>query len=87
MKLLVVGGGGREHALAWALRRDDPSIEVFCAPGNPEQLAKTILKLVGKTGTLQRMGMQARDRATENFSITRMLDDVEKLYREIVKER
>lgn len=35
MKLLVVGGGGREHALAWALRRDDPSSEIFCAPGNP----------------------------------------------------
>jgi phosphoribosylamine--glycine ligase len=32
---LVVGGGGREHALAWAFRRDDPSSEVFCAPGNP----------------------------------------------------
>ncbi|MEE8361645.1 MAG: phosphoribosylamine--glycine ligase, partial [Gemmatimonadales bacterium] len=35
MKLLVVGGGGREHALAWAFRRDDPSSEIFCAPGNP----------------------------------------------------
>lgn len=32
---MVVGGGGREHALAWAFRRDDPSSEVFCAPGNP----------------------------------------------------
>ncbi len=44
MKLLVVGGGGREHALAWALRRDDPSIEVFCAPGNPgtAQLASNL---------------------------------------------
>ncbi len=35
MRLLVVGGGGREHALAWAFRRDDPSSEIFCAPGNP----------------------------------------------------
>lgn len=35
MRLLVVGGGGREHALAWALRRENPSADIFCAPGNP----------------------------------------------------
>jgi phosphoribosylamine---glycine ligase len=35
MKLLIVGGGGREHALAWKLRRDDPSLELLAAPGNP----------------------------------------------------
>ena len=34
MRILVVGGGGREHALAWKLRRDDPSCEVIAAPGN-----------------------------------------------------
>jgi phosphoribosylamine--glycine ligase len=35
MKVLVVGGGGREHALAWKLRRDDPNIDLIAAPGNP----------------------------------------------------
>ena len=35
MKLLLVGGGGREHALAWKLRGDDPSLEIIAAPGNP----------------------------------------------------
>ena len=35
MKVLVVGGGGREHALAWKVLRDDPSIELIAAPGNP----------------------------------------------------
>src|SRR3954470_1072829 len=35
MKILIVGGGGREHALAWKLRRDDPSAEILVAPGNP----------------------------------------------------
>jgi len=35
MKVLIVGGGGREHALAWKLRRDDPSLELIAAPGNP----------------------------------------------------
>ena len=35
MRLLVVGGGGREHALAWALRRENPDADLYCAPGNP----------------------------------------------------
>jgi phosphoribosylamine---glycine ligase len=35
VKALIVGGGGREHALAWKLKRDDPSIELLAAPGNP----------------------------------------------------
>ncbi|MDZ4674291.1 MAG: phosphoribosylamine--glycine ligase [Gemmatimonadota bacterium] len=35
MKLLVVGGGGREHAICAALRRENPDAEIFCAPGNP----------------------------------------------------
>jgi phosphoribosylamine--glycine ligase len=35
VKVLVVGGGGREHALCWALRRDLPAGDLFCAPGNP----------------------------------------------------
>ncbi len=35
MKVLVVGGGGREHALCWALKRDHPDATLFTAPGNP----------------------------------------------------
>ena len=34
MKILVIGNGGREHAIAWKLHRDDPAAELFCAPGN-----------------------------------------------------
>ena len=34
MKVLLIGGGGREHALAWKLLADNPSIELICAPGN-----------------------------------------------------
>ena len=35
MKTLVIGSGGREHALAWALSRDPQVSEVHIAPGNP----------------------------------------------------
>jgi phosphoribosylamine--glycine ligase len=34
MKLLVVGGGGREHALAWKFASETTVSEVICAPGN-----------------------------------------------------
>src|SRR5271170_3362087 len=34
MKILLIGSGGREHAIAWRLCRDDPQTELFAAPGN-----------------------------------------------------
>jgi phosphoribosylamine---glycine ligase len=42
VKVLVVGSGGREHALAWKLSQSERVQEVFCIPGN------------GGTATLQR---------------------------------
>ena len=35
MKVLVVGGGAREHALAWKLRQESGVSAVVTAPGNP----------------------------------------------------
>src|ERR1700693_1632506 len=34
MKILVVGGGGRERALVWRLRRSSSAKKVWCVPGN-----------------------------------------------------
>src|SRR5881296_1069360 len=34
MKILVIGSGGREHALAWKLRQSPHAEHIFCAPGN-----------------------------------------------------
>jgi phosphoribosylamine--glycine ligase len=34
MKILVVGSGGREHAITWRLAQDECKHELFCAPGN-----------------------------------------------------
>lgn len=35
MKILLVGGGGREHALAWKLSQSPDCETLYCAPGNP----------------------------------------------------
>ncbi|KAI5076409.1 hypothetical protein GOP47_0008474 [Adiantum capillus-veneris] len=35
VKILVIGGGGREHAICYGLQRSSACSAVFCAPGNP----------------------------------------------------
>ena len=35
MNILVVGGGGREHALAWKIAQSPLVTKLYCAPGNP----------------------------------------------------
>jgi phosphoribosylamine---glycine ligase len=35
VRILVVGGGGREHAICWTLRHENPDADIHCAPGNP----------------------------------------------------
>src|SRR5271156_5999078 len=34
MKILIIGGGGREHAIAWKLRQSAHVEKIWCAPGN-----------------------------------------------------
>src|SRR5438270_12286834 len=44
MKILVIGNGGREHALAWKLRQSPHAHRIFCAPGNAgtSQIAENV---------------------------------------------
>lgn len=43
-KILVVGGGGREHAILWKLKQGSREVELYCAPGNggTAQLAQNV---------------------------------------------
>jgi phosphoribosylamine---glycine ligase len=57
MKILVIGGGGREHAMAWMLKQSVSATKVWCAPGN-DGIARDVecvpldLKDVGATADL-----------------------------------
>ncbi|NIK77983.1 phosphoribosylamine--glycine ligase [Paenibacillus castaneae] len=50
MRILVVGGGGREHAIVWALKKSEKVTNIFCAPGNAgiAQLAECVPIAVGQ---------------------------------------
>ena len=62
MKVLIVGGGGREHALAWKLCRDDPGLELIAAPGNPgiASLARCVPVGVDKLKELAHLAEEER---------------------------
>jgi phosphoribosylamine--glycine ligase len=64
MRVLLVGGGGREHALAWRLARDEPTISIIAAPGNPG-IAEIAECLPVPANDLDRLIQLARDRRVD----------------------
>lgn len=63
MKVLLVGSGGREHAIAAKLLRDDPGLELIAAPGNAgiaeiaECIPVKVTDIRGLSGFARRAGM------------------------------
>lgn len=51
MKVLVIGGGGREHTLCWKLSQDRQVNKIYCAPGNAgiSQIAECIDIKIGQS--------------------------------------
>lgn len=62
MNVLVVGSGGREHALCWQLRRAPSVQRLFVAPGNPgmEREAERISIGIGEIEKLRDFAIQAK---------------------------
>ena len=48
MNLLVIGSGGREHALVWKLSQDVRVDKLYCAPGNPGMKEAALIDLAAK---------------------------------------
>lgn len=64
MRVLVVGGGGREHALLWALHRDAPDGTFFCLPGNAGT-AKLATNLPGSATDVETVAAAAKDKSVD----------------------
>ncbi len=60
-RVLVVGGGGREHALVRALRRVERPPEIVCAPGNPGIAAEGVRCLDVSVGDVEGLVVAARE--------------------------
>jgi phosphoribosylamine--glycine ligase len=62
MKILVVGSGGREHALAWKLGRSPDAERIFCAPGNAgtAEIAENVSIAAGDLKALVRFAKDNR---------------------------
>jgi phosphoribosylamine--glycine ligase len=62
MRILVVGSGGREHALAWKLRQSTAVDQIFCAPGNAgtAQIGENVAINAGDLSGLARFAKQNR---------------------------
>ena len=62
MKILVIGGGGREHALAWKLRQSPHAERIFCAPGNAgtAEFGENIATAAGDLAALIRFAKENR---------------------------
>jgi phosphoribosylamine---glycine ligase len=62
MKILIVGSGGREHALGWKLAQSPLLSELISAPGNPglAELGRTIAFTIDKPGELAAFAMRER---------------------------
>ena len=62
MKILVIGSGGREHALAWKLKQSPRGPRIFCAPGNAgtAEVGENIAIATSDFGALVRFAKQNR---------------------------
>jgi phosphoribosylamine---glycine ligase len=62
MKVLLVGGGGREHALAWRLQVEDKNVEIIAAPGNPGIATLATCHAVNATDVTAMIELAKRER-------------------------
>ena len=60
MNILVIGGGGREHALAWKLAQSPRVAKVFVAPGNAGTAHEPGLANIALTAIADLVGVRVR---------------------------
>ena len=76
MKILVIGSGGREHALVWKLAQSPHVTQMWCAPGN----AGIAQEIVGQASSLSSQTHRQNTCATNRVECVNIAaDDLPKL--------
>jgi phosphoribosylamine---glycine ligase len=84
MKVLVIGGGGREHALVWKLRQSPLVEKIWCAPGNggiaseAECVAADVANPAGMVALAERLGANLTVVGPELPLVNGVVDEFEK---------
>jgi phosphoribosylamine--glycine ligase len=72
MKVLVIGRGGREHAVVKKLARDSKVTEIFCAPGNDGMIEATLVPI--EETDVNALAIFAKENRKEGSSMLTMLE-------------
>lgn len=62
MRILIVGQGGREHALAWKLRQSPMVKDIFCAPGNAGTALEAVNLNISATNVEELVGFAKKEK-------------------------
>ena len=71
MKILVIGSGGREHALVWKLAQSPHAAQMWCAPGNAGIAEE---RLAGKIAGGMRKDRRGRFSKADRFCAGKKID-------------
>lgn len=60
---------------------------ILIDPGSPEQLADALARLAGDPSLRERMGVAGREHTVTRYAVSRLIDDVDSLYRELLTKK
>ena len=80
MKILVVGGGGREHAICWKLSNEKDVEKIYCAPGNPGIAKVAECVNIGDSDIAELVKFAKEKEIDKDKMLDQVLADIEKQF-------
>ena len=62
MTVMIIGGGGREHAIAWKLKKDNENVKIITVPGNAgiEEISECVNLNIGDISALSDLAIKRK---------------------------